>query len=181
MFIVFEGIDRSGKSTQISKLDSTKCIIKRYPDRESISGKLLNDYLQSNITLDAHTVHLLYSANRWESKNEIETFLNKGNIVVVDRYSSSGIAYSAAKDGMDFDWCCMTEKGLPIPDKVIYMQITPEEAKKRGDYGKERYENVDFQLKVQMCYEKLKDNTWITLDGSRNSEELHEEIKKIIF
>ena len=66
-------------------------------------------------------IHLLFVINRWELKKEIEENIDSGSVVVLDRYSYSGIAYTAAK-GIDIDWCILTEKGLPKPDIVFYLK-----------------------------------------------------------
>jgi dTMP kinase len=87
-FILFEGIDRCGKTTQcsliaehLSKLRSTQLI--RFPDRSSSIGKLINSYLQCNANLNDQTIHLLFSANRWESSSEIEQKLLSGTTLVL--------------------------------------------------------------------------------------------------
>ena len=68
------------------------------------------------------TIHLLFSANRWESSNEIVTLMEAGKDVICDRYVYSGVAYSSAK-GLDFEWCYSSDKGLPKPDLVIFLDI----------------------------------------------------------
>lgn len=62
---------------------------------------------------------------------------------------SSGIAFSAAKPGLDFEWCSAPETGLPAPDVVIFLQIDAESASSRGGFGQERYEHNAFQKIVR--------------------------------
>lgn len=71
-FIVFEGIDRCGKSTQAALLSKSlpSSIGIRYPDRTSTIGTLINSYLASASNMSDETIHLLFSANRWEA-NEV--------------------------------------------------------------------------------------------------------------
>lgn len=105
-FIVFEGLDRSGKSTcsrslteKLSLKQPTKQIC--FPNRTSPIGKLINEYL-TNKRKDLHpnVLHLLFSANRWEYESEIKKMLEEGTNIICDRYFHSGIAYSFA-NGID--------------------------------------------------------------------------------
>jgi dTMP kinase len=131
-------------------------------------------------------IHLLYSANRWEAKDEIERLLTAGTTLIVDRYSFSGVAFSSAKgsDQMDFDWCCNPEIGLPEPDVVIFLDMSIEESKKRGDFGLERYEKEAFQKKVKTMYSQLMEKAetpkWVVVDAARTIEEVHVDMKKIV-
>ena len=68
---------------------------KRFPDRTTATGKVIDSYLQCKSELDDHVIHLLYSANRWEAKADIEALLASGVSLVVDRYSFSGKTKSA--------------------------------------------------------------------------------------
>ncbi|KAL1124026.1 hypothetical protein AAG570_001796 [Ranatra chinensis] len=167
--IVFEGLDRSGKSTQCLKLvealnsKGITSMSMRFPDRSTTVGKVINDYLAFGVELSDEAVHLIFSANRWELASKIKKLLNEGTTVIVDRYSYSGVAYSAAKKGMDMKWCKNPEIGLPKPDLVVYLQIGTEELAKRGGYGAERYENVLFLEGVRENYSTLMDASWLVI------------------
>lgn len=88
-FVLFEGIDRCGKSTQ-SELISKYCQSKypteliRFPDRKSSIGQLIDSYLQSTSNLNDQAIHLLFSANRWESSTGLEAKLNAGTTLVTN-------------------------------------------------------------------------------------------------
>lgn len=77
--------------------------------------------------------------------------LAAGTTLVIDRYSYSGIAYTSAKGvpHLDMSWCRASEAGLPAPDLIIYMSLSPEVSAKRGGYGEERYEKAAFQQQVK--------------------------------
>lgn len=127
VFILFEGIDRCGKSTQCSMLSEYlsskyKSELIRFPDRTSSIGQLINSYLSSATNLNDQTIHLLFSANRWEAAKDIEAKLNSGCNLICDRYAYSGVAFSAAK-GLDLEWCKSCDGGLPAPDVIIYLVI----------------------------------------------------------
>jgi dTMP kinase len=74
IFVVIEGLDRCGKSTQLKnsveyfKENKIECIELTFPDRTTLIGKQINDYLQNKNQLNDETIHLLYSLNRWEKK-----------------------------------------------------------------------------------------------------------------
>lgn len=70
-----------------------------------------------------------------------------GQTVIADRYSFSGIAYTAAKD-VSLEFACKTEIGLLKPDVVIYLDADSNATAKRAGFGDEALERADFQLKV---------------------------------
>lgn len=95
---------------------------------------------------------------------------------MVDRYSYSGVAFSAAK-GLDLDWCKAPEVGLPAPDLVLYLDISAEVAAARGGYGGERYEKLEFQKKVEQKFKSLKDTTWQSVDATQSMDSIQSEIR----
>ncbi|KEP61269.1 UNVERIFIED_CONTAM: thymidylate kinase [Hammondia hammondi] len=107
--VVFEGIDRSGKSTQarlayerLTKEGHAAELI-RFPDRTTPIGQVLDRFLanapwssdgQHPQVPPPQLTHLLFAANRWEAQARILRALGEGRTVLVDRYSFSGIAYT---------------------------------------------------------------------------------------
>lgn len=86
-FILFEGVDRCGKTTQVGMLKeylakSRESEQIRFPERKSAVGQLIDSYLQSNSNLNDQSIHLLFSANRWEQSDSIEAKLTAGNTLV---------------------------------------------------------------------------------------------------
>jgi len=184
-FIVFEGCDRAGKTTQcqriikylnekgangcvtdsaaadkeaISKSDdvtTSAAKMMRFPDRSTQIGEVIDKYLKGSANLDDHVVHLLFSTNRWEKADELKQLLASGTHVIVDRYAFSGVAFSAAKPSMSMEWCRQPDRGLPKPDLVCFLDVSAEEAAKRGGFGEERYEKADFQKRVRQNYHQL--------------------------
>lgn len=180
VLVVLEGVDRCGKSTQAQMLMDTMTMMLRFPNRQTAIGKVIDDYLNKRVELDDRAIHLLYAANRWEASDSIVKALERGKMVVVDRYSFSGVAFSCAK-GLDYEWCWAAEKGLPAPDVVIYLDLPAEEAKQRSGYGQERYEMSEFQTKVQMAYAKFSSlSSWKILRADQSKEDLHREIVKLV-
>jgi dTMP kinase len=144
--------------------------------------KVIDDYLNHRIELNDQAIHLLFSANRWEVSDSIIKALKEGTTVIVDRYVYSGIFFSCAK-GLDRDWCISPDEGLPALDLAIYLDLSAEEAKKRGGYGQERYEKTELQDKVRRFYDRLSRASplWKTLDASKPKDQLHQEIKTLVF
>ncbi len=140
-FIVFEGVDRCGKTTQVGLLVrhlmslGLAAVAMRFPDRTTMVGDLINSYLQSTNELDDRAVHLLFSANRWEAAPQLEKYLlEEGTTVICDRYAYSGVAFSSSKLSLanELHWCQACDVGLPAPDAVIFLDLTQEEAEQRG-------------------------------------------------
>ncbi|XP_014452400.3 thymidylate kinase [Alligator mississippiensis] len=186
--IVLEGVDRAGKSTQSRRLVEAlreaghRAELLRFPERTTEIGRLISSYLEKKNNLEDHTVHLLFSANRWEHMPLIKEKLKQGVTLVVDRYAFSGVAFTSAKENFSLDWCKQPDVGLPKPDLILFLQLSMSEAAKRGGFGNERYENSSFQEKVlQHFYNLMKDETlnWKAIDASKSIEDLHNEIKSV--
>jgi dTMP kinase len=118
---------------------------------------MINSYLLGQAQQDDHSIHLLFSANRWEAAQGILSDLSNGTTIIVDRYSYSGAVYSAAKDnpGLSLEWAWHPECGLPRPDLLLFLSISWEVAAERGGYGEERYETDTMQSKVRCLFEFL--------------------------
>lgn len=180
--IVIEGVDRSGKSTQCRKLveslvsKNIKAELINFPDRTTLTGKLISDYLKNqDVKLNDQAIHLLFSANRWENVEKMKTLLYSGTTLIVDRYCYSGIAFSAAKGNMDLAWCKHPENGLPKPDLVFLLTLDLEEAARRSGFGEERYENSTMQSNVSKLFKQLaqEDDNWMVVDAGTTVDSLH--------
>jgi len=121
---------------------------------------MIDHYLKGDQQLEDHVIHLLFSANRWEHVTRIKSLLTSGTNVIIDRYAYSGVAYSAAKKGMDFEWCRASDVGLPRPDSVLYLTAPNDVIANRAGFGEEKYEKSDFQSQVKKNYELLIEDNW---------------------
>ncbi|KAK8821721.1 hypothetical protein WA556_002168 [Blastocystis sp. ATCC 50177/Nand II] len=161
-FILLEGVDRSGKTTQCKRLveeltrQGIKTKLAGFPNRTTVIGKQINAYLQNQSEVEDHCIHLLFSANRWEAMNGIVSDLEKGYTIICDRYFASGVAFSAAK-GLDMEWCLSPDRGLPSPDLICFLDLSEQEQRKRGGFGNERYEVSSFQTAVRQKFIELMD------------------------
>ncbi|KAI0369796.1 thymidylate kinase [Pilatotrama ljubarskyi] len=188
-FVVIEGLDRSGKSTQTTLLEQRfkaaglPVRLVKFPDRTTPIGKMIDSYLRSESEMDDHAIHLLFSANRWELASSITESLNAGTTVICDRYAFSGIAFSAAKNKptMSYEWCRAPDIGLPAPDLTLFLDVSPEKARERGGYGNERYENADMQERVEHVFERIgvemgDGSRWFAVDADREKDSVAEEL-----
>ena len=186
LMIVFEGLDRCGKSTQARKLEayfeaiSQKAEVISFPDRSTECGKILDSYLKQSKNMKVRASHLLFSFNRWEKSEDIIAKLYEGVNVILDRYAFSGVAYSLAK-GEPLDWCLYPDQGLPRPDIVFQLDTDLDQIKTREDFGNERHDNVEFLFKVKQAYCNFHNYLyWNIIDASKDVDEIHNNIVKTI-
>lgn len=155
------------------------------PDRTTAIGRIIDDYLKSGLDLPDESVHLLYSANRWEKREEIIRHLEAGTTVVCDRYAFSGVAFTMAK-GLGRSWCQRPDEGLPRPDVVLFLELSPEAAAGRAGFGAERYEQSDFQARVAAAYQALRDADtghlppWVSVDAEKSPDEVFQTMKALL-
>ncbi|OAA78915.1 Thymidylate kinase [Akanthomyces lecanii RCEF 1005] len=162
-FIVLEGLDRSGKTTQVKLLEQKfveqgrSVKLMRFPDRTTQIGKMIDSYLKSAVRMDDHAIHLLFSANRWEAAEGINAVLESGTTIVCDRYTHSGMVYSAAKGSpaLRLPWARAPDVGLPRPDRVVFLDLDEETARARGGWGDEVYEKAEMQRQVRRLFGAL--------------------------
>lgn len=81
------------------------------------------------------------------------------------------------RQGLPFDYCLNPDTGLPLPDIVINLTLSPEAAAKRGQYGEERYETMDMQRRtraqfalVQQEMERRHSGRWVNVDAEGSIE-----------
>jgi dTMP kinase len=145
-FIVFEGIDGSGKRTQLelltAALDEMRIPHERigFPRYDSFFGNLVGRFLNGEFgtidSVDAHLSSLLYACDRFEAKPRIESILASGKILVADRYVASNLAHQSARVESDqretfLQWLTRLEYeiyALPKEDAVVYLRVPATEA-----------------------------------------------------
>jgi dTMP kinase len=127
---------------------------------------------------------MLFCINRWECAAKIEADLAAGKIIVCDRYSASGVAYSAAK-GASTEFCVGCEAGLPQPDLVIFLFVKPEVTALRPGYNcdTDRHEVLEFQKLVAARYLSSEvtsmTKNWSTVNADRSTDEVALDVYRI--
>ena len=174
LIIAFEGLDQSGKQTQAELLrnrlreDGHKSRLVSFPDYATSIGEELARALAGEREYGADVMQLLYIANRYERKADLQRWLDGGLILVSDRYTASSIAYGEAF-GIDASWLIDIQKFLPPPSLTIFLDINPETAVQRKAVGRDRYErDLAMQRRVRDSYTRqAAEQNWVVLDGER--------------
>lgn len=200
LFITFEGIDRCGKSTQAqllaSRLQSMNADVSifREPGSTVISEQIRRILLSiENGEIDPRSELMLYSAARAQLvSEELIPALEKGQIVILDRFIHSTTAYQGYGRGLSIDMIESVNGFVAqniVPDITFIIDISPELASLRYDEaGRDRLErsSMDFFKRVHDGYLKMakEDEKLHTVDGSKTineiSEIIWEKVSKIL-
>jgi dTMP kinase len=197
VFVAFEGIDGSGKSTQIREL------VKHIFEKDKHNHVILtrNPYKNTNIrailredddpATNAEKLADLYINDRKKQVEEIILpNLANGHFVVTDRYKLSTIAYQSAQ-GLDMKDLIEKQSSLPVPDMCFIVDVSPEEAMRRmrkedvSIRGKEhKFEaHADFIKQLRENYHKAKEilanENIFLINGERTPQEITAEIKDV--
>jgi len=200
-FIVFEGIDGCGKTTQINEIfnwlscscliSKNSSIIKTREPGGSLLGQKLRDLILSNNNDNAPTSLtelLLYAADRTEHVAKIiAPSLEKGDWILSDRFSGSTLAYQGYGRNIDAEIikkleiiACQGEK----PDITFLLDISPEESiARRKNQIPDRIESegINFLRKVNNGFKEIaKKNNWIVITASDSKENITNTIKNIL-
>jgi dTMP kinase len=186
-FIVLEGIDGSGTTTQLARavafVESLgfRALATQEPSRGPI-GRLLREALLGKLTMadgnrmEGHTMALLFAADRRDHvQREIEPSLSAGTTVISDRYLLSSLAYQAEE--ADRDWVAQLARGVPRPDLTVLLDLPIDVAAQRREAAGrpvERYDADSFLAKVAANYRALAKQgpTVLVLDGSRSKDDV---------
>jgi dTMP kinase len=162
------------------KASGKVCVILDFPDYMTSIGMEIRAFLEGKRDYLPEVKHLLFSANRWEKKKEIESMLENGTIIVMNRYWQSNLVYGVA-NGMDANWLLGLDKGLPKEDIVLVILVNPSISAKRAEVQDMFESDPQLAAKAYRNYLKFaKQYRWKVVDGSKSKEQVHQEITKII-
>ncbi len=190
-FIVIEGLDGSGQSTQTSLLRDFliergfQVITTKEPTLDSEAGKKIREILDEKIKIEATKLQELFAQDRKEHlKNIISPALKEGKWVISDRYFFSSFAFGSS-DGVDLEWLIKINDNFLLPDQTFILKVRPEvcidRINKRGT-KKTLFEKQEKLTKVWQTYAMLPkriQNT-IIVDGEKLINQVHQEIKNIM-
>ena len=183
MYICLEGIDGSGKSTQILLLEEwlNDCgheVMRIFEPTDSDVGKLIRKMLRHPEATSENfqkTLALLFAADRMVLMDKINASEELGKIVTSDRCFYSSIVYQN-----DHSWLYELNKFVKIPDIAILLDLNVSTALKRCD-GKDSFENKVFLEKIREKYLKLADkNDFFVINSNNGINKTFDEIKRVI-
>jgi dTMP kinase len=187
LFVTFEGIDRSGKTTQAGLLVEAlgdEALGVREPGGTA-AGERVRDLLKDpEVRISAETEALLFAAARSELVSEvILPALQDGRVVVSDRFLDSSLAYQGGARGLGIEDVervnTFATRGLQ-PDLTFLLDISPDDASARaGDADRIENEGAGLQEAVGAAYERLIEadpERWRRIDARRSPEEVHADV-----
>ena len=201
LFITFEGPDGSGKSTQIELLREhlerrgVSVVLTREPGGTSI-GEQIREVLHDvrNTEMLPNTEILLYSASRAQHVGQvIRPALDRGDLVLCDRYAESTMAYQGWGHGLDIGLLrtitSFATGGLR-PDLIVYLDIDVETGLQRkiaafrlggSEWNRMDQKGREFHARVRQGYLSMaseEPDRWLIVDGKRTVDEIHVEIRE---
>lgn len=198
LFIAIEGIDGSGKSTQVAALKAF-FIQKKIPCWSTFEptngpiGKMIRKIFSHQMEADHRTIAALFVADRLEhllnKEDGVCKMLEQGNLVITDRYYFSSYAYHGTH--MDMDWVIEANSlcaDILRPHLTIYIDMEPTVSMQRLAANRqhiEMYETLDnlkqVKAKYEEAFEKLKGKeNVVRIDGNRPAHEVTEDILRLV-
>ena len=190
-FIVVEGLDGSGKSSQVDlvvdflKESGKEVILTKEPTMDSEAGRKIKQALRKEIIVDPLELQGLYTQDRREHlQNKVIPALKEGKYIVSSRYAFSTFAYGYS-DGLDVGELVKMNEEFLLPDLTIIVDVKPESCvariENRGE-PVELFEKLEKLSKVNEIYKKTPSmfENVVVIDGERSIGEVFEDIKKEI-
>ena len=196
MFITFEGIEGSGKSTQIQLLKeffekkAQKTFFTKEPGSSEVGKKIRSILLNKENKISPQTEIFLIFADRVQHVQEIiKPNLNEGKIVISDRYYDSSIAYQGQREGVDkteiYELINMLD--LPTPDITFLLDLPVDiglkRAKNRASLDRFESEEISFHEGVRQNYLDLQQQNLeriVKIDALQTPDEIFSNILKKI-
>jgi len=188
-FIVVEGLDGSGASTQVSMLSDYltskgyKVLLTKEPTNNLIGG-LIRGQLTHEWKTNPVCLQLLFAADRSHHlEKEIIPALEKGYVVISDRYMCSSLAFGSLD--CDIEWLKKVNGTFLVPDVSIFLKVPPEvclERMKQTRFGVERFEEKEKLGKVLIAFEKLaaENQNIATVDGTQTVNKVSRDVVKAV-
>ena len=181
-FIVIEGLDGSGKTTQAKLLEarlsrSHNAIYTAEPSQGKIGTYIRGACLYGEKRLLNTVEALLFAADRIEHvENEIKPALAEGRLVLSDRYVYSSLAYQGSA-GLSTAWISEINKHALKPDFAVFIDVLPEEVLQRLRRRRSVMENLETQRKVREIYmQNVEKGELSRINGNKSMKEVAEDL-----
>jgi dTMP kinase len=178
IFIVIEGLDGSGKTTQAKLLakklrKSHNAICTAEPSRGKTGAFIRKCCLYGEKRLPTEAEALLFAADRIEHiHNEVAPALEEGKLVICDRYIYSSLAYQGSA-GLSLDWIKTINSRALQPDFSIFIDVPPERVLERLQRKKSVMETLETQSKVRDVYLKfVAKGELVRVDGDKPKKDV---------
>jgi dTMP kinase len=189
-FIVIEGLDGCGKTTQTKLLvkkfwESHDAVYTAEPSQGSIGSFIRTSILYREKRLPSAVEALLFAADRVDHvQNEVLPAMRKGKLVVSDRYLYSSLAYQGAA-GLSVEWIQQINEHALRPDLAIFIDVDPETVMRRLKPEKSVMEKLETQRKVREIYlQFVEEGTLVRIDGNKPknavAKELHATVLRFL-
>jgi len=187
LFVTFEGIDRSGKTTQAGLLVealASDAVAVREPGGTELGERVRDLVKDARLEPGPRAEALLFAAARAELVAEvIRPALDSGRVVVSDRFLDSSLAYQGDARGLGVDEVERVNRfateGL-LPDLTFLLGLDPAEAAERaGMLDRFEDEGLALQRAVAEAYERLADADparWLRVDAGRSAQQIHADV-----
>ncbi len=185
--IGLEGIDQSGKQTQARLLAQhlkqigSKVVVMSFPIYSTPAGRQVSRYLTGKRKYPSEALHMLYSLNRWENKDQIYRLVKNADFVIADRYIPSNLAYGVSR-GLSLRWLQGLDEGLPCTSLVIVLDVPIHASFARKSKNRDIHESDQrFLTTVRGAYRGLAHRLgWKMVDGTGPIGNVHATVWDIV-
>ena len=185
MIIALEGLDGAGKTVQTDMLvdymrDNGIGVTRfDFPDYSISTGIAIQKCLDAP-EISYHTLHTLMAENRLARLQDILYALNKGDILIMNRYCHSNLVYGMAND-LKREWLVRLDAQMPAADLTILLDISVEDSFKRKSMRDNLESRRSFMAKVSELYRQVaNDQGWAQVDGRLDPHKVHQKIRDCV-
>ncbi len=186
IFIVIEGLDGSGKTTQATLLakklsQSYSVMLTAEPSQGKIGTFIRGGCLYEDKRLPTEAEALLFAADRIEHLQRVlNPALDEGKLVICDRYIYSSLAYQGSA-GLSLDWIKTINARALQPDFSVFIDVAPEHVLERLHRKKSVMETLETQQKVRDVYLKfVEKGDLVRVDGDKPKDVLANELYTVV-
>ena len=190
-FIVFDGLDGSGQSTQAELLRNFligkkyQAVLTKEPTLDSTGGEKIRRVLDKKEKISPKELQELFAQDRKEHlENLVIPALKEGKVVISDRYFFSSFAFGSS-NGLDLDWLIEINDDFLLPDLTFFLKVSPEVCVSRIIKRNKEITLFEEKQKLEKVWQIYKilpsrfENIYI-IEGEKPIKEVFEQIKEII-